>query len=658
MKNHVYALSIAWGMAGAFVSGGVDRVDASPIATELTLENGWTHAPYDTRNAAATVVSGIVHLSGAIANGTYPVAFTLPADMRPGTNVFLPVDLCHATKGRLLIQPSGAVSVEAEGGAFGNARCFTSLEGVSFAPSADGFTDLALENGWTQAPYGTSRAAASKIDGTVHLKGAIAWGMGSIIATLPSDLRPAGVVYVPVDLCNAAKGRLVVQPNGALVVQAQGAFSDAQCFTSLDGVSFAQGAAALTGLSLENGWSHAPYGTRSAALRDLGGVVQLAGAIAGGTSAVAFTLPATVRPPKNVYVPVDLCQATKGRLLIQPSGVVSIEAERAAFSNAQCFTSLDGVTFALEDDLGQSQQPLTGAQVSTRPSWVVELTADGVGCSASVLSEHVLLTAAHCLDGVAGSVTVKRASGPGTTQTVYIGPARYLTHPNYEAGVPLDPEDDIALVRLRGGAVNLSLTGRAKLYADSDPPWTRPDPQQMSLAGWGLVGPAGSLFCTSNNSVLMLADAGNVLRPAGAGQKDMTAPLGPVHICPGDSGSPWLFSRAGDFAAFAVTSGVLFDFAGPGLVNKATTILPKMAWIYNATVADGSGCNQVECFEDYLLCRPVGTLGDLGYNECFEGRRVTGTPPDPSSACPVGQHCCEPGTDRCLRCVGQQQQCP
>src|SRR5262245_14409916 len=108
MKNHVCALSIAWGMAGAFVIGVVvDRVDAS----ELSLENGWTHAPYETRNAAATVVSGIVHLSGAIANGTSPVAFTLPADMRPGTNVFLPVDLCNATKGRLLIPPSGAASV-------------------------------------------------------------------------------------------------------------------------------------------------------------------------------------------------------------------------------------------------------------------------------------------------------------------------------------------------------------------------------------------------------------------------------------------------------------------------------------------------------------------------------------------------------------------
>jgi hypothetical protein len=44
------------------------------------------------------------------------------------------VDLCNATNGRLDIQPTGVVTVEAEGGTFGNAQCFTSLDGASFAP--------------------------------------------------------------------------------------------------------------------------------------------------------------------------------------------------------------------------------------------------------------------------------------------------------------------------------------------------------------------------------------------------------------------------------------------------------------------------------------------------------------------------------------------
>ena len=51
--------------------------------------------------------------------------------------------------------------------------------------------------------------------------------------------------------------------------------------------------------------------------------MQFEGAIASGTSSVAFMLPSQFRPPKNAYVPIDLCNATKGRLFIQPSGVVT-----------------------------------------------------------------------------------------------------------------------------------------------------------------------------------------------------------------------------------------------------------------------------------------------------------------------------------------------
>lgn len=108
----------------------------------------------------------------------------------------------------------------------------------------------------------------------------------------------------------------------------------------------------------------------------------------------------------------------------------------------------------------------------------------------------------------------------------------------------MNPEDDIALVLLKNGAINLSLTGRANLYSDSNPLWTLPVPQRMTFAGWGMTGAAGSLFCSGTGGSLRLANPGNVLRPARADQKDMTTPLGPIHICPGDSGSPWLFSRS------------------------------------------------------------------------------------------------------------------
>ena len=323
---------------------------AQPAAfTQLTLVNGWTNAPFSTSNAAVKAVNGIVHFKGAIATtGTNAVPFTLPTAFRPASDVYVQVDLCNAANGRLFIQTSGVVTVETEG-PFSDAQCFTSLDGATFAKSATSFTALTLKNGWTGAPFSTSNPAARVISGIVHLKGAIATtGTNAVPFTLPSAFRPATAVYVPVDLCDATNGRLFIQHSGVVTVEAEGGtFSNAQCFTSLDGASFAKSASSFTSLTLANGWTGSPFGTSAPAVRTISGIVQFKGAMAtSGTNATAFTLPAGFHPAHAVYVPVDLCNATNGRLFIQHSGVVSVQAEGGTFSNASCFTSLDGVSFA------------------------------------------------------------------------------------------------------------------------------------------------------------------------------------------------------------------------------------------------------------------------------------------------------------------------
>ena len=313
-------------------------------ATPLTLVNGWTGAPFGTAAPSVMITSGIVHFKGAIAGGSSADAFTLPAAFRPSKNVFIPVDLCNATNGRLDISPSGVASVEAEGGTFSNAQCFTSLDGAWFAKSASSFTALTLQNGWTNSPFGTSKAQVRNIGGIIHFKGAIANGSSAGLFTLPAAFRPSTNVFVPVDLCGATNGRLFIQPNGVVSVEAETNFSNAQCFTSLDGVSFAKSGQFFTKLTLINGWTNAPFGTSKAQVHGSSGVVHFKGALAtSGTNSAPFKLPKAFRPHKNVFVKVDLCNATNGRLFIKPSGVVTVEAQ--TFSNAQCFTSLDGVTF-------------------------------------------------------------------------------------------------------------------------------------------------------------------------------------------------------------------------------------------------------------------------------------------------------------------------
>ena len=311
----------------------------------LTLVNGWSDAPFSTSHVTVEEVAGIVQFRGAIAGGTSAAAFTLPASLSPAANVYIPVDMCNATNGRLLIQPNGSVSVQAEN-AFTNAQCFTSLDGASFALTTTGFTALTLINGWSGGSFGTGIPAVQKINGIVHFQGAMSTsGTNAEPFVLPKGFRPITNVYIPVDLCNATNGRLNIAPTGVVTVEAETVFSNAQCFTSLEGAWFAASASGFKALTLINGWTEAPFTTSKAEAANEYGIVYFKGAIAtGGTNAQPFTLPVAFRPVTNVYVPMDLCNATKGRLLIQSNGSVTVQAE-TNFADAQCFTSLDGVSF-------------------------------------------------------------------------------------------------------------------------------------------------------------------------------------------------------------------------------------------------------------------------------------------------------------------------
>jgi hypothetical protein len=318
----------------------------------LPLQNGWL--PYGPFTAppghAFNVETGYVHLRGAMRTpGTNPAAFILPVGSRPTANVYVPVNLCLANKGRLFIAPTGVVQVQAEGDVWSNAQCFTSLEGVAFAAFTTGSTALTLQNGWTHGPFGTRSARALLVNNTVHLSGAIANGSIPPAFTMPSGMRPTTHVYLPVDMCNATKGRLHIDPAGTATVVAEGSFENARCFTSLEGVSYALNPAtppAFTCFAPQNGWIGAPFGTRGPCARSSGGVVRLLGAVSSGLSQTAFTLPVGMRPPFNTYVEADLFNGKQGRILIQPNGAVTIQP-KGSFDDAKLFTSFEGVHFSL-----------------------------------------------------------------------------------------------------------------------------------------------------------------------------------------------------------------------------------------------------------------------------------------------------------------------
>jgi hypothetical protein len=207
--------------------------------TALKLQPSWAQFGSFFRKAAVRLIGGMVHFEGEIRpTSNKAIAFTLPATLRPGKDVNVLINVCTGSIGRLHITPKGVVSVRSEEG-FWAVKCGTSLDGATFALSPTSFTALTLQNGWINAPSGTAKAALRTISGVVRLRGAIRTsGSNAEPFVLPSGFRPVHDVYVPVDLCDGGNGRLFIQPDGTVEVQAQSSFADAQCLTSLDGVSF------------------------------------------------------------------------------------------------------------------------------------------------------------------------------------------------------------------------------------------------------------------------------------------------------------------------------------------------------------------------------------------------------------------------------------
>ncbi len=346
------AVALPLSLVGAAVAQAKPVPHAPRVAafTNLTLRNGWHAYGFGTARPAVHLASGIVQFKGAMATkGANLTAFTLPRGLRPATDVYVPVDLCDSAEGRLFIKPTGVVSVQFED-LIGDAQCFTSLDGASFARSGSGFTSLKLLNGWKNAPFRTSRAQARVISGIVHLTGAIATaGTSPAPFTLPKGFRPATPVWVNADTCNGTNGRLKIGTNGHVTLQAENSFGEMTCFTSLDGVTFPRSGSGFTSLKLLNGWKNRAFGAATVGARLVSGTVELRGGMStAGTDDLPFTLPKSLRPGHIVYVPVDLCNAHYGRVEIEPNGesLIEINAETSTWANAQCFTSFEGASFA------------------------------------------------------------------------------------------------------------------------------------------------------------------------------------------------------------------------------------------------------------------------------------------------------------------------
>ena len=281
----------------------------------LTLQNGWTNAPFATNDAGVIAVSDKIYLRGAInTTGTNPVAFTLP--FGPNADVYVPITLCDASKGRLHIQPDGTTRA-GRGRHLGERpvlhvarRCVVRKVGVGLhrADAPEWMDQCPVRHprrGVQQhqrrhPPPGRHRRRHH--ERAVHDSGRV--------PSVDRRVRSGGSVRrhegSPLDPSRAARSPSTRSgPSPTLSVSCR---SKAQ--------SYALTSSGYNVADAPERMGQRPFATRNAAVRNSGGIVRLPGA----RSTPAATRPCSPCPrppgrPRTCYIPVDLCSAQKGRIM-------------------------------------------------------------------------------------------------------------------------------------------------------------------------------------------------------------------------------------------------------------------------------------------------------------------------------------------------------
>jgi hypothetical protein len=314
--------------------------------------------------------------------------------------------------------------------------------------------------------------------------------------------------------------------------------------------------------------------------------------------------------------------------------------------HAGCVAPVDSKADEVDEttNIATSSQAVTNGDVSADPPYVVEIhhIGDSGFCTGTVISQHYILTVAHCL-GRSGVQAINVWNGANAEILAYSGAVDVMIHPNWDGGAGYDAATantttdwahdvpwDIALVRLRGaGLGSTCLTPwrcrsvpRVRVYAGPETPWAARG-GMFSVTGYGGGTDAGGPFdCpdTSGNDGRFTKRGGSFAFSGSHVHDSDSATWLTVDgyaairtLCHGDSGAGWRLTRNGQDFLFAVWSGghqVNGNFVH-GDILSATMVQPKIVWIQNAAETIGLP----------LLCtfvRDNSTQQEVDYYDCEE----------------------------------------
>jgi secreted trypsin-like serine protease len=237
-------------------------------------------------------------------------------------------------------------------------------------------------------------------------------------------------------------------------------------------------------------------------------------------------------------------------------------------AGADAWRSLPGETSNVTRDAGALTRIYNGVPTSDFPAvaGVAILNAGGTiaGCSGTLVSPSVVLTAAHCV--ASGPVAIRAVFFPGGVEAQYNATA-YAIHPEYSPSQLAVA--DIALVLLESPVADVT---PIPLAARSPRPG-----KKGTIVGYGRD-ETGTIGLKQFGSV-KLKKCPRRFSPAGlsAGQLARSLCWRPKKrgqdTCHGDSGGPLLVK----FAVAGVTSGGFPDC--PGILSWDTNVVPFLSWI-------------------------------------------------------------------------------
>jgi hypothetical protein len=196
--------------------------------------------------------------------------------------------------------------------------------------------------------------------------------------------------------------------------------------------------ATSTNLTLESPWKPAPFGTNTPSVSIKAGVVSFRGAIkakATNTKNKPFVVPAAYRPAFKTWLPVDMCNSTNGRLIIKPNGVTLLQEQDGALTNADCFTSLDGVSFV-------------------QSSAVTPLTLINGWTESDFATANAAVTTVKGVVHFQGAVEANLGSGPTSAEPFVLPPSFRPSRPVFVA-VDMCEADNGRLEIATSGAVSV-----------------------------------------------------------------------------------------------------------------------------------------------------------------------------------------------------------